>query len=77
MNKVVEDTTWTVVYLEYDNDSAVAATSSHVKWLGFRVLNAAAEATAYKADTFINASKWVPEPIQYNHTLSVAPSPRA
>jgi hypothetical protein len=50
MNKVVEDTTRTVVYLEYDNDSAVADTSSHVKWLGFRVLNAAAKAAAYTTD---------------------------
>jgi pectinesterase len=77
MNKVVEDTTRTIVYLEYCNDSAVADTSSHVKWLGFRVLNATAEVAAYTADMFINASKWVPEPIQYDHTLSAAPSPRA
>jgi hypothetical protein len=72
MNKVVEDTTRTIVYLEYGNDNAVADTSSHVKWLGFRVLNAATEAATYTADTFINASKWVPEPIQYDHTLSAA-----
>ena len=77
MNKVVEDTTRTIVYLEYCNDSAVADTSSHVKWLGFRVLNATAEVAAYTVDMFINASKWVPEPIQYDHTLSAAPSPRA
>jgi hypothetical protein len=76
MNKVVEDTTRTIVYLEYGNDSAVADTSSHINWLGFRVLNAVAEAAAYTADTFIIASKWVPEPIQYEHTLS-APPPRA
>eukprot|EP00267_Zea_mays_P040392 XP_008680111.1 probable pectinesterase/pectinesterase inhibitor 17 [Zea mays] len=77
MNKVVEDTTKTVVYLEYGNDSAVADTSSHVKWLGFRVLNATAEAAAYTADTLINVSKCVPEPIQYDHSLSAAPPPRA
>ena len=77
MNKVVEDTTRTIVYLEYCHDSAVADTSSHVKWLGFRVLNAPAEVAAYTVDMFINASKWVPEPIQYDHTLSAAPSPRA
>jgi pectinesterase len=69
MNKVVEDTTRTVLYLEYGNDSAVANTSSHIKWLGFRVLNAATEAATYTADTFINVSKWVPEPIQYDHNL--------
>jgi hypothetical protein len=63
MKNLVEDTTRTVVYLEYGNDNAVADMSSHNKWLGFRVLNAAAEAAAYTADTFINASKWVPEPI--------------
>jgi pectinesterase len=77
MNKVVEDTTWTVVYLEYGNDSAVADTSNHVKWLGFRVLNAIAETAMYTTDTFINASKWVPEAIQYDHTLSTTPPPRA
>ena len=77
MNKVIEDTTQTIVYLEYGNDSAVADTSSHVKWLGFRILNTTAEAASYTADTFINASKWVPEPIQYDHTLSAAPPPRA
>jgi pectinesterase len=77
MNKVVEDNTRTVVYLEYGNDSTVADTSSLIKWLGFRDLNGAAEAAVYTADTFINTSKWVPEPIQYDHTLSVAPSPRA
>jgi pectinesterase len=77
MNKVIEDTTQTIVYLEYGNDSAIADTSSHVKWLGFRILNTTAEAASYTADTFINASKWVPEPIQYNHTLSAAPPPRA
>jgi pectinesterase len=76
MNKVVEDTIQTVVYLEYDNDSAVADTSSHVKWLGFCVLNAAAEAAAYTVDMFINASKWVPKPIQYDHTLNAVPPPR-
>ena len=76
MNKVIEDTTWTVVYLKYGNDSVVADTSNHVKWLGFHVLNAT-EAVAYTVDTFINASKWVPEPIQYDHTLNAAPPPRA
>jgi pectinesterase len=77
MNKVVEDTTRTVIYLEYGNDSTVADMSSHVKWLGFRVLNAAAAAATYTVYTFINASKWVPKPIQYNHTLSAPPPPRA
>jgi pectinesterase len=77
MNKVVEDTTRTVVSLEYDNDSTIVDTSSHVKWLGFCVLNAATEAATYTADTFIEASKWVPEPIQYDHTLSVAPPSHA
>jgi hypothetical protein len=28
-------------------------------------------------DMFINASKWVPEPTQYDHTLGAAPLPRA
>jgi hypothetical protein len=76
-NKVVEDTTWTILYLEYDNDDASADTASCVKWSGFRVLNADAEVAAYTADTFINVSKWVPEPIQYDHTLGMAPPPCA
>jgi pectinesterase len=52
-NKVVEDTTRTILYLEYGNDSVGADTASRVKWPGFCVLK----------DTFINVSKWVPEPI--------------
>jgi pectinesterase len=62
-NKVVEDTTRTILYLEYGNDSAGADTAGRVKWSGFRVLNTDAEAAVYTADTFINTSKWVPEPI--------------
>ena len=38
--------------------------------------HATAEAATYMADTFINTRKWVPEPIQYDHTLSPAPPPR-
>jgi pectinesterase len=74
-NKVVEATTRTILYLEYDNDGVGADTAGRVKWSGFRVLNADAEAAAYTADTFINTSKWVPEPIQYDHTLGAAPPP--
>jgi hypothetical protein len=44
---------------------------------GFRVLNTDTEAAAYMADTFINASKWVLEPIQYDHTLGASPPPCA
>jgi hypothetical protein len=73
VNKVIEDTTRTIVYQEYGNDSVVANTSCHVKWLGFRVLNATAKVATYMADTFINVSKWVLEPIQYDHTLSATP----
>jgi pectinesterase len=77
--KVVEDTTWTILYLEYGNDGvgAGADTAGRLKWPGFRVLNADTEAAAYTADMFINASKWVLEPIQYDHTLGAAPPPRA
>jgi pectinesterase len=63
---VVEDTTWTILYPEYGNDGAGADIAGCVKWPGFRVLK----------DTFINASKWVLEPIQYDHTLGAAPPPR-
>jgi pectinesterase len=76
-NKVVEDTTRTILYLEYGNDGAGADTAGRVKWPGFHVLNADTEAAAYTADMFINLSKWVPEPIQYDHTLGAAPLPRA
>jgi pectinesterase len=75
-NKVIEDTTRTILYLEYGNNGVGVDTAGRVKWLGFRVLNADAEAAAYMVDTFINASKWVPEPIQYDHTLGVTPPPR-
>jgi hypothetical protein len=53
------DTTWTILYLEYGNDGAGVDTAGRVKWPGFRVLNADAEAAVYTADTFINASKWL------------------
>ena len=76
-NKVVENTTRTILYLEYGNDGTCANTASHVKWSSFRVININAEAAAYTADTFINTSKWVPEPIQYDHTLGAASLPRA
>jgi pectinesterase len=76
-NKVVEDTTRTILYLEYGNDGAGANKACCVKWSGFRVLNTDAEAATYMADTFINASKWVPEPIKYDHTHGAAPPPLA
>jgi pectinesterase len=76
-NKVVEDTTQTILYLEYGNNGTGADTADRLKWPGFRVLHADVKAAVYTANTFINASKWVPKPIQYDHTLGAAPPPRA
>ena len=76
-NKVVEDTTQTILYLEYGNNGTGADTADRLKWSGFRVLHADVKAAVYTANTFINASKWVPKPIQYDHTLGAAPPPRA
>lgn len=58
---VVEQTTLTVLYGEYNNWGPGAKLSQRVKWPGFHVIKDASEARMYTVDSFINGSHWLPK----------------
>ncbi|GMN36752.1 hypothetical protein TIFTF001_006273 [Ficus carica] len=49
----------TLVYREYQNTGAGAATSGRVKWGGYKVITSATEAQQYTAGNFIAGGSWL------------------
>lgn len=49
----------TLTYREYANTGAGAGTANRVKWNGFKVITAAAEAQKYTAGQFIGGGGWL------------------
>jgi len=49
----------TLTYREYSNTGAGAGTANRVKWRGFKVITAAAEAQKYTAGQFIGGGGWL------------------